>query len=80
MSPGGLVSLVITLLLIICLVGWVGYAYFYPHTWSGQILIKVATFSCFSLPIIKYLLFSSTGLLLGGGGRAGPGTQPPLFI
>jgi len=39
-SPGGLVALILTFLLVFSLIGWVGYAYFYPHTWSGQILIK----------------------------------------
>jgi len=39
-NPGGLVTLVISILLVITFMGWIGYAYFYPHTWSGQILIK----------------------------------------
>ena len=40
-SPGGLTALVLTLVLVMSVVGWVGYAYFQPHTWSGQLLIKV---------------------------------------
>lgn len=39
-NPGGLVTLVISILLVMTFFGWIGYAYFYPHTWSGQILIK----------------------------------------
>jgi hypothetical protein len=40
-SPGGLATLIIFIVLVVALFGWVGYAYFYPHTWSGQLLIKV---------------------------------------
>ena len=40
-SPGGLASLIILMVLVVSLFGWTGYAYFYPHTWSGQLLIKV---------------------------------------
>ena len=25
-------------------VAWFGYAYFFPHTWSGRLLIKVSPF------------------------------------
>lgn len=39
-NTGGLVTLVISILLVMTFFGWIGYAYFYPHTWSGQILIK----------------------------------------
>lgn len=39
-SPGGLATLIILVCLVVTLVGWTGYAYFYPHTWSGQLLIK----------------------------------------
>jgi len=39
-NPGGLVTLVISILLVVTFFAWIGYAYFYPHTWSGQILIK----------------------------------------
>lgn len=33
------ISIVLTLVLSIC--AWFIYAYFFPHTWSGQLLIKV---------------------------------------
>jgi len=39
-SPGGLTALVLIISLVITVFGWVGYAYFQPHTWSGQLLIK----------------------------------------
>ena len=42
MSPGGLATLIIFIVLVLTLFGWTGYAYFYPHTWSGQLLIKVS--------------------------------------
>ena len=34
-------ALVLIISLVITVFGWVGYAYFQPHTWSGQLLIKV---------------------------------------
>jgi hypothetical protein len=40
-SPGGLATLLVFIVLVVTLFGWTGYAYFYPHTWSGQLLIKV---------------------------------------
>ena len=40
-STGGLTAVVILVSLVLLTFGWIGYAYFYPHTWSGQILIKV---------------------------------------
>jgi hypothetical protein len=33
-------SIIVTLLLSVCV--WAIYAYFFPHTWSGQLLIKVS--------------------------------------
>jgi len=39
-NPGGLAVLVIMLVLVVSLVSWTTYAYFTPHTWSGQLLIK----------------------------------------
>jgi len=39
-NPGGLAALIIVLVLVVSLVGWTTYAYFTPHTWSGQLLIK----------------------------------------
>ena len=42
MNPGVLSAVIILLLLVVCLVGWTGYAYFNPQTTSGQLLIQVA--------------------------------------
>lgn len=39
-SPGGLIAIVMVILTVVLAFGWTGYAYFYPHTWSGQLLIK----------------------------------------
>jgi len=39
-SPGGLTAIIIVVLTVVLIFGWTGYAYFYPHTWSGQLLIK----------------------------------------
>ena len=41
-NPGVLSAVIILLLLVVCLVGWTGYAYFNPQTTSGQLLIQVA--------------------------------------
>ena len=37
----GVAFLAIMALLIASTVAWFGYAYFFPHTWSGRLLIKV---------------------------------------
>jgi len=39
-NPGVLSAVIILLLLVVCLVGWTGYAYFNPQTTSGQLLIQ----------------------------------------
>lgn len=40
-NPGAIVGGIFSCLLILALVGWVGYAYFNPNTSSGRFLIKV---------------------------------------
>ncbi len=37
----GLVGLLLVLLVLATMAVWLCYAYFFPHTWSGQVLIKV---------------------------------------
>ncbi|VDM54532.1 unnamed protein product [Angiostrongylus costaricensis] len=41
---GGYAALVFTLGSSLCLIGWLAYAYYNPHTTSGQLLIKVSLF------------------------------------
>lgn len=41
-SAGGVVGIMFFMILVFAAVGWVGYAYFYPHTVSGQLLIRVS--------------------------------------
>lgn len=36
-------TVVIVLLILTSIFAWFGYAYFFPHTWSGQMLIKVGS-------------------------------------
>jgi len=40
-STGAGVTVAVIVCLILCVAGWVGYAYFFPHTTSGQLLIRV---------------------------------------
>ena len=42
-NPGAIVGGIFSCILILTLVGWVGYAYFNPNTSSGRFLIKVRT-------------------------------------
>uniref|UniRef100_A0A1I7TFT6 PSI domain-containing protein n=1 Tax=Caenorhabditis tropicalis TaxID=1561998 RepID=A0A1I7TFT6_9PELO len=39
-TRGGVATLTMIVLLLVCIVGWLAYAYYYPHTTSGQLLIK----------------------------------------
>ena len=39
----GIATLSIVIILVLTVCGWFVYAYFFPHTWSGQLLIKVFT-------------------------------------
>lgn len=40
-AHAGIATVAIVALVFSCIIAWFGYAYFFPHTWSGQILIKV---------------------------------------
>lgn len=45
---GGVATLTMIVVFLVCIVAWLAYAYYNPHTTSGQILIKVSsTFSIF---------------------------------
>ena len=39
-QAGVVTTVALTLLLVLSCFVWFGYAYFFPHTWSGQLLIK----------------------------------------
>ncbi len=51
----GLATLVVLLFVLLLLAVWLCYAYFFPHTWSGQMLIKVNTYIPYMLmtPVIN---------------------------
>lgn len=40
-SHAGVAFLAIMALLVASTIAWFGYAYFFPHSWSGRLLIKV---------------------------------------
>ncbi|KAF1760584.1 hypothetical protein GCK72_008833 [Caenorhabditis remanei] len=41
-AKGGVATLTMIVLVLLCFVAWLAYAYYYPHTTSGQLLIKVS--------------------------------------
>ena len=42
LSAGSISAIVFFILLIMLAFGWTGYAYFFPHSASGQFLIRVS--------------------------------------
>ena len=42
----GIATISIVITLVLSIFGWFVYAYFFPHTWSGQLLIKVRLNRC----------------------------------
>ena len=40
----GIATVVVLAFLMTTCVAWFGYAYFVPHSWSGQLLIKVSPY------------------------------------
>ena len=58
-NPGAIVGGIFSCLLILALVGWVGYAYFNPNTSSGRFLIKVITKKDGGRCVLRWISFSS---------------------
>ncbi|VDL73559.1 unnamed protein product [Nippostrongylus brasiliensis] len=55
-NGGGYAVLVFTLGCSLCLIGWLAYAYYNPHTTSGQLLIKVGRISIFPFFVVFSLI------------------------
>jgi len=70
-------SIILTMIVVVC--GWFVYAYIFPHTWSGQLLIKVFIYLVkYSFPFHAIWLFFSTDHRVGTGVVVSPVTQQPL--
>ncbi|VDO37702.1 unnamed protein product [Haemonchus placei] len=58
-NGGGYAALVFTLGCSLCLIAWLAYAYYNPHTTSGQLLIKVSSFSSTDLVLLVFCLHTN---------------------
>lgn len=80
-AGGGVATLTLVVIVLVCFVAWLAYAYYNPHTTSGQMLIKVR--SWISLGTVNTHiseitpLFSSTAHPAGTFPTATSATVPP---
>ena len=53
MSAGGVVSVLFLVMMIVGVAGWLFYAYLFPHSTSGQLLIRVST-KVLNIAVIRF--------------------------